>query len=99
MLPRSQVLDLNAVSAEVIASLVSHRQIPPLSQSYPQFDIAKAYRVTSMLRASFEARGETIVGRKIGFTNRQMWAVHGVHAPIWGYCTDKTTFDLATAPA
>jgi 2-oxo-3-hexenedioate decarboxylase len=55
--------------------------------------------LTALLRAAFEARGEKIAGRKIGFTNRQMWAAHGVQAPIWGYCTNKTTCELATAPA
>src|SRR5262249_59307780 len=57
-----------------------------------------AYRLTALLRAAFEARGEKITGRKIGFTNRQMWAAHGVKAPIWGYCTDRTTFELDTMP-
>jgi 2-oxo-3-hexenedioate decarboxylase len=48
-----------------------------------------------MLRAAFEARGEKIIGRKIGFTNREMWKVYGVQAPIWGYVTDRTTHELA----
>jgi len=32
--------------------------------------LADAYRVIPLLREAFEARGETITGRKIGFTNR-----------------------------
>ena len=35
-----------------------------------------------LLRAAFEARGEKITGRKIGFTNREMWGVHGVQSPF-----------------
>lgn len=90
--------DLSTLAAEVVSSLASHRQIPPFSRSPHGLTVADAYRVTPLLRATFEARGEKITGRKIGFTNRQMWAVHGVQAPIWGYCTDQTTHALETTP-
>lgn len=36
-----------------------------------------------------------MAGRKIGFTNRQMWKVFGVESPIWGYVTSRTTHELA----
>lgn len=94
----SEALDLNAIAANVISSLASHRQIPVFSSSPGGFSVDDAYQVTPLLRAALEARGEKITGRKIGFTNRQMWAAYGVRAPIWGYCTDKSTFELGTTP-
>jgi 2-oxo-3-hexenedioate decarboxylase len=94
----TDALDLNIVAGSILSALSNHRQIPSLSRSFGELSIATAYRVTPLLRATFEARGETIIGRKIGFTNRQMWAVHGVEAPIWGYCTDRTTHNLETVP-
>lgn len=94
----TDALDLNAIAAQVLSSLASHRQLAPFSQSFSEASIAAAYRLPALLRTAFEARGEKITGRKIGFTNRQMWAVHGVQAPIWGYCTDRTTFELDTTP-
>jgi 2-oxo-3-hexenedioate decarboxylase len=30
------------------------------------------------------------VGRKIGFTNPQMWSIYGVREPIWGYVYNTT---------
>jgi 2-keto-4-pentenoate hydratase len=36
------------------------------------------------------ARGERPVGRKIGFTNRTIWAEYGVSAPIWSHVYDST---------
>lgn len=33
------------------------------------------------------------MGRKIGFTNRALWALYGVDAPIWGDVTDATLHD------
>src|SRR5262245_35731855 len=57
--------------------------------------MAEAYAVTAAVRRSREARGEHVVGRKIGFTNTTIWEEYGVHAPIWGYMYDTTVFDLA----
>jgi 2-oxo-3-hexenedioate decarboxylase len=90
----TNALDLNAIAADVVSSLASHRQIPAFSGSTGGLSLADAYRLTPLLRAGFEARGEKITGRKIGFTNRRMWTAHGVLAPIWGYCTDRTTYEL-----
>ncbi len=58
-------------------------------------DLATAYRATASIRLLREQRGERVVGRKIGFTNRTIWDEYGVHAPIWGYVYDRTLHDLA----
>ena len=75
---------IGAIAAKVASSLANHRQIPAFSRLPDGLSVADAYRLTPLLRSAFEARGENITGRKIGFTNRQMWAAHGVQAPIWG---------------
>ena len=90
--------DLDAIAANVLSALASHRQIPAFSHSPGGLTLGDAYRLPPLLRAAFEARGKKITGRKIGFTNRQMWTAYGVAAPIWGYCTDRTTRDLRTTP-
>jgi len=36
------------------------------------------------------ARGERPLGYKIGFTNRTIWPIYGVHHPIWGPVYDTT---------
>src|SRR3974390_3509731 len=87
--------DVEGVAKEVIAALSTHSQIPAFSTPADGLTLAQAYRVTPLLRAAFEARGERITGRKIGFANRQMWAAFGVASPIWGYTTSRTTHDLA----
>jgi 2-oxo-3-hexenedioate decarboxylase len=97
MAPLTEALDLKAIARDVVASLASHRQVPTFSSRPGGLALADAYRITPLLRAAFEARGETITGRKIGFTNREMWKVYGVEAPIWGYATDHTTHELAHA--
>jgi 2-oxo-3-hexenedioate decarboxylase len=88
-------MKIEAVATEVITSLSTHSQIPTFSSRAGGLELAQAYRVTPLLRTAFEARGERITGRKIGFTNRQMWSVYGVESPIWGYTTSRTTRELA----
>jgi 2-oxo-3-hexenedioate decarboxylase len=92
----TEALDVKAVANEVVSSLASHRQIPTFSSRPLRLTLAQAYRVTPLLRTAFEARGEKIIGRKIGFTNREMWKVYGVQSPIWGYATNRTTYELAS---
>src|SRR6516162_6832587 len=95
MFAPTEALDVKAVANEVVASLAGHCQIPTFSSRPGGLTLAQAYRVTPLLRAAFEARGERITGRKIGFTNRQMWEAFGVKSPIWGYTTSHTTRELA----
>lgn len=88
--------DVRPIANEVVFSLAAHDQIPPFTSRPNGLTLEDAYRVTPLLRAAFEARGEKILGRKIGFTNRGIWAQYGVYAPIWGYVTDATVHDLSS---
>ena len=66
-------------------------------------DAGAAYQTAIALRAARTARGERPVGYKVGFTNRHIWPIYGVSAPIWGTVWDSTytqsdegaTLDLA----
>src|ERR1700688_4947032 len=95
----TETLDLKTVAEGVVESLVGHRQISTFTSRPGGLTLAQAYRVAPLLRAAFETRGEKITGRKIGFTNREMWKVYGVQAPIWGYATNRTTHELAYTKA
>ena len=89
--------DVQAIAAEAADVLGTGRQVAPFSARYSGFDMDDAYRVTAAVRRMREARGERPLGRKIGFTNRTIWAEYNVHAPIWGYVYDGTVHDLAVA--
>jgi hypothetical protein len=54
----TDALDLNAIVADVISSLANHHQIPTFSRSPRGLSVPDAYRLTALLRAAFEARGE-----------------------------------------
>ena len=95
MAAQTDLLNIEAIAKEVFASLSNHSQISTFSSRPAGLSLREAYRVTPLLRTAFEVRGEAITGRKIGFTNRQMWKIHGVESPIWGYSTNHTTHELA----
>jgi 2-oxo-3-hexenedioate decarboxylase len=91
-------MDAQDIAKEVFAVLETGRQIAPFSKANSDFNLNEAYRVTAAVRAKREARGERPIGRKIGFTNRTIWAEYGVYAPIWGYVYDRTVRDLSIEP-
>jgi 2-oxo-3-hexenedioate decarboxylase len=90
---------LKAIAAEAFAALEGARQIPPFSTRPRGLRVDDAYRVTPLVRQMYEAGGAKAMGRKIGFTNRTIWAQYGVYAPIWGYVFDRSVHDLATVEA
>ena len=90
--------DLDAIAAEVFATLGAGRQIAPFTSRPAGLPLGAAYRVSAKLNALRERRGERRRGRKIGFTNRTIWAQYGVYAPIWGHVYDTTVHDLADTP-
>ena len=89
---------LDAVATEAFAALERTVQIPPFSSRPRGLSIDEAYRVTPRVRRMYEARGASVKGRKIGFTNRTIWQQYNVYAPIWGYVFDRTVFDLPVTP-
>ncbi len=89
------VTDVQAVAAEAFDLLDTGRQIAPFSSRLARFDLDDAYRVTATVRQMREMRGERVLGRKIGFTNRTIWDEYQIGAPMWGYIYDRTIHDLA----
>ena len=60
------------------------------------------YAAARRLHAHRTSQGWTARGRKIGFTNRTLWARYGVYEPMWGTVYDRTLVfaqdDRATVP-
>jgi 2-oxo-3-hexenedioate decarboxylase len=87
--------ELQAIAAEAFAVLDTGHQISPFSARLSAFDLDDAYPVTAAIRQMCEMRGEMPVGRKIGFTNRTIWAEFNVYGPVWGYVYNRTVHNLA----
>lgn len=89
---------LDSIAAEAFVALEQTHQIPPFCSRSRGLSVDDAYRVTPRVRQMFEARDAKVMGRKIGFTNRTIWAQYNVYAPIWGYAYDRTVHNLAVTP-
>lgn len=88
-------IQTDKIAEELLAVLGSGKQVTPFSSRDAGFGMAEAYDVVSKLHGLRKARGEKPVGRKIGFTNRNIWQAYGVSGPIWNYMYDTTVADLA----
>jgi 2-keto-4-pentenoate hydratase len=78
------VAALDSAADQLLAAWDGAHLAPTPSSSSPGFDLAAAWQVAERLMQRRQARGEVIVGWKIGFTNRSIWDRYDVHAPIWG---------------
>jgi len=87
--------ELEGVAHEMKAAQDLGRQIELLSTRVSGFDNDAAYQVAGVIHQERMREGATPVGRKIGFTNRDMWRVYGVREPIWAFVYDTTVVHLA----
>jgi 2-oxo-3-hexenedioate decarboxylase len=52
------------------------RQLEPFASQLSGFDVPAAYEVAHLIHAARLAEGAVAVGRKVGFTNPEMWALY-----------------------
>ena len=85
---------LAAIAAQMKVAQDAGHQIPPFSSRYEGFDIESAYAVAGDLHRARLSAGQVSVGRKIGFTNPDMWPLFNVAAPVWAYVYESTVGQL-----
>jgi 2-oxo-3-hexenedioate decarboxylase len=88
-------VDTEALAREVKRAVDACTQIEPFTSRMPQLSLAHAYEAAQRVCAMRTREGAKVVGRKIGFTNFNLWPIYDVHEPIWGYVYDRT---LTRAP-
>src|SRR5262245_19592414 len=89
-------MSIGASADGVLATLRTGRQVAPFTTRPAGLTLDDSYRALALLDHRRAARGETRIGRKIGFTNRTIWAQYNVYAPIWGYVYDSTVHELSS---
>jgi len=83
-------LDTKAIAKELLDALDHGLTIRSVVERYPGFEWNDGYEVAADLLARRQQRGERPVGRKIGFTNRNIWPQYGATSPIWAHVYDRT---------
>jgi len=85
--------DQNNAARRILDSFDRNAESQPLN-SGGQMGLDDGYAVASRIADARLARGDRIVGRKIGFTNRSIWPIYNVDAPVWNYVWDSTLHDI-----
>lgn len=91
--------EIKAIAREMKAAQDEARQIEPFTARVPGFDVPAAYAVARAIHKARMAEGAHPVGRKIGFTNADMWARYGVREPAWAYVYDRTLVHIVAEGA
>ncbi len=81
---------IQAMARELLAAWDTGTLVPSIAARHPAFNWDDAYKVSAELIQLRRARGEKLVGRKIGFTNRNIWPQYGATSPIWHPVYDRT---------
>jgi 2-keto-4-pentenoate hydratase len=79
-----------AIADRLMAAHDAATKLAPISASEPAFDVAAAYAVLDEIERRRCAQGWQPAGRKIGFTNRTIWARYGVYQPMWAHAWRHT---------
>jgi 2-oxo-3-hexenedioate decarboxylase len=83
-------MDIPVIARELLDALDRGGTIPSIVERNPDFAWEQGYAVAAEILRLRRARGERTVGRKIGFTNRNIWPEYGATAPIWAHVYDRT---------
>jgi 2-oxo-3-hexenedioate decarboxylase len=84
-------MNRSALPDELLAAYDTVALMPLITARDASFSMADAFAVADAVRSRRLARGERTLGYKIGFTNRHIWPLYGVHEPIWGPVWNTTT--------
>jgi 2-oxo-3-hexenedioate decarboxylase len=91
---RTSSFDPEAAAAQLHSLWNTGKQIAPFTATYAELSEAEAFASALALRKRREAGGETVVGRKLSFTNRSIWPIYNVDKPGWGYVYNSTMTEL-----
>jgi 2-oxo-3-hexenedioate decarboxylase len=89
-------LNIRHIAQDLLDALDRGGTLPSIVGRQPGFAWEEAYAVAAEIVALRRARGEKTVGRKIGFTNRNIWVEYGATAPIWAHVYDRTLVHAAS---
>ena len=81
---------MNNIARKLLSAWDSGQLVPSILARHPAFNWDDANGISAALIKLRRARGEKTVGRKIGFTNRNIWPQYGATSPIWHHVYDRT---------
>jgi 2-keto-4-pentenoate hydratase len=89
----SETLSVRRLADELFEAETRRLPIEPLTDRYPSLELDAAYRIQQFNVDRRLARGERIIGHKIGLTARAMQVKFGVDEPDYGHLLDSMWLD------
>lgn len=80
---------IEALGDELFNALQGRQTLAPLTERYPDLDLATAYRISLRFLQRREQLGEKLIGKKIGVTSKVVQDMLNVHQPDFGFLTDR----------
>lgn len=90
---------INDLAEELHGALEARQLVEPVTTRFPDLTLEEAYRISAQMLARREEAGETLVGYKIGLTNKAIQKLLQIDQPDYGHLTDVMRFaDGAEVP-
>jgi 2-oxopent-4-enoate/cis-2-oxohex-4-enoate hydratase len=77
-----------SLADELFQALIGCYALEPLALRHPELSIEDAYAISLALLERRIARGETVIGKKIGVTSKAVQDMLGVYQPDFGFLTN-----------
>lgn len=87
---------LSGIADELYRAEIRRRPLDPLTERFPDLSLDEAYRVQLLNIERRVAKGERIVGHKIGLTSRAMQTKFNVDTPDYGHLLDTMQLEPGT---
>jgi 2-keto-4-pentenoate hydratase len=78
-------IEIGAAVERLVRGRLSHEPNPPFSEAAPDLNLDQAYVIQRALEQALVARGERVIGWKVGFTSAALQEKHGVTEPVLGF--------------
>lgn len=88
-------MNISSIAREVKHAQDNALNLEPITSRYVDFDLPLGYQVADAIHALRLSDGITPVGRKIGFTNPDLWPIFGVDHPVWAYLYESTVIQVS----
>jgi 2-oxo-hept-3-ene-1,7-dioate hydratase len=85
--------DCRRAAQDILRAETDRVAIPQLSRTFPEMEIADAYRVQDLWAEARVARGARVVGHKIGLTSRAMQMASKMNEPDYGRILDDALYN------
>ncbi|EXF93537.1 2-keto-4-pentenoate hydratase [Pseudomonas fluorescens HK44] len=92
-------IEIERMGRQLFTALNQSAPISPLTEDCPGLTIEQAYRIQQHLIDLRLARGERIIGKKIGVTSQPVMDMLGVNQPDFGQLTDAMVVEQGTSVA